>query len=164
MPNFFFSFLKLFRINFGSKSGAGTSGSSGNVAELDRVTYGPSSGTEVSMQVYRSTSATTTTIAATASAIPKGKPGCTIHESSFSILCNTKPGIAGPHKWIITVKGQSSLFDTNIHTTYASPTIVSRSPAELQTDGTTKVVLSGTDFGTFDGKFRLHSNFVMFYF
>ena len=109
----------------------------GRTSDLESVTYGPFTGTEVSMNIV-----------ADGTSLEKSKGGCKIHEPSFSILCNTLPGIAGPHNWIVTVKGQVS--QQLIKTRYASPIVSSVSPAQFPTSGNTKVVITGEEFGTAD--------------
>ena len=116
----------------------GTKGTSTTPAELESVTFGPYLGTEISMPILSDGSAT----------LSKSEAGCKIHEATFSIVCNTKPGIAGPHSWIVTVKGQPS--QETVQTNYERPSIVSLSPAQFPTSGGTTVVITGTEFGTAD--------------
>jgi hypothetical protein len=128
-------------INFGKRGG--NAGDNSSTSELEAITFGKF-GREFSMEIYSGSGPAS-------SLIPQGKPGCAIHEPSFSILCNTKPGIAGPHKWIVTVKGQVSQASETV-TRYAAPVIENREPVTglLSTDGTTTVVLAGVEFGTND--------------
>ena len=118
--------------NFGSK------GTSTTPAELESVTFGPRTGKEVTMPILSDGTAT----------LGKSQHGCKIHEASFSILCNTKPGIAGPHYWLVTVKGQVS--QEIAQTNYARPSIETVSPAQFPTSGGTFVTIKGTEFGTAD--------------
>ena len=134
-------------INFGQQSGSTSRNSS--TSELEAVTYGKF-GREFSMEIFGGGNGGSDG-SSSFSLIPPGRSGCAIHEPSFSILCNTKAGIAGPHKWIVTVKGQVSQASVVV-TRYAAPIIESREPATglLSTDGTTTVVLAGIEFGTND--------------
>ena len=118
-------------INFGS------AGTNTRDAELESVTYGPSTGAEISMPL----------VAPNVNLSPS-QAGCKIYKTTFSILCNTKPGIAGPHRWIITVKGQAS--QEVVNTRYSAPQISSVVPSQFSTSGGTTVVLTGTEFGTAD--------------
>ena len=130
-------------INFGGRGGVVVDGKT-SVTELESVSYGPTTGNEISMPIYQGTGTAK-------ELIPKDTFGCAIHVADFSILCNTKPGIAGPHKWNVVVKGQTSGDSiTTTITRYSPPSILSRTPSVFKTDGTTEVVVSGTEFGTFD--------------
>jgi len=130
-------------INFGGRGGIVIDGKT-SVTELESVSYGPTTGNEISMPIYQGTGTAK-------ELIPKDTYGCAVHVADFSILCNTKPGIAGPHKWNVIVKGQTSA-DALVTTVtrYSPPIILSRTPSVFKTDGTTEVVVSGTEFGTFD--------------
>jgi hypothetical protein len=125
-------------INFGRV------GTDANPAELESVTYGGSRGTEIIMPVLRN-----------GAALEKSVAACRVHEPSFSVACNTRPGIAGPHKWIITVRGQSST--EIVETNYAPPNIEAISPAKSRTDGGTVIQVIGTEFGIRDedAKFKI---------
>ena len=127
--------------NFGSRNGLVLSNGVTTLAELEKISFGPILGTEFNMPLYKGS-------AQAKDLIPKGKPGCAVHISSFSILCNTRAGILGPHKWIITVKGQSHT--TEKITQYSEPIVESSAPSLLNTDGSTKIIVSGMEFGTSD--------------
>jgi hypothetical protein len=127
-----YQLILLSGINFGTK------GTSTVPAELESVTYGPYLGTEISMPILRDGTAS----------INPSEAGCKIHEATFSILCNTKPGIAGPHSWLITVKGQTSQKLTT--TRYSRPIINTVVPNKFSTSGGDTVVITGDEFGTAD--------------
>ena len=99
-------------VNFGS------AGTNTRDAELESVTFGPSTGTEISMPLFSPSDALT-----------KSQAGCKIHKPTFSILCNTKPGISGPHRWIVTVKGQVS--QEVVNTRYSVPQIATVVPNQV---------------------------------
>jgi len=115
-------------------------GRSGVNSELESVTYGPV-GTEISIPVVDT--------------LPNDKAACRVYVATFSILCRTDPGIAGPHKWIVTVSGQAS--QEILQTQYRSPQINNADYTRLGTLGNEKIFLTGTEFGTLDinAKFRV---------
>jgi hypothetical protein len=138
-------------INLGSKYGPGgdLNISQGHYSELESVTYGPTTGNEISMPIYKGHR--NTQGLSPSALIPLNEPGCTIYENSFSILCNTRPGIAGPNYWRVKVRGQqSSNNEVKIFTNYASPIILHRTPSQLLTSGSENVILTGINFGTND--------------
>jgi hypothetical protein len=108
-----FQLILLSGINFGS---AGVPG--GRAAELESVKYGPSNDQVIVMPIVAANVALT-----------KSEPGCKIHEATFSILCNTRPGIAGPHKWFIAVRGQTS--QETVETYYSAPQISTILPNQV---------------------------------
>ena len=79
-------------------------GRAGSGSELESVTYG-STGTDQSIPIVETLSNTAA--------------GCTMHVATFSILCRTPPGIAGPHYWKITVAGQAT--QEMVKTEYSRP-------------------------------------------
>ena len=99
-------------VNFGS------AGTNTRDAELESVTFGPSTGTVISMPLF-----------APSDVLTKSEAGCKIHQPTFSILCNTKPGISGPHRWIVTVKGQVS--QEVVNTRYSIPQITTVVPNQV---------------------------------
>ena len=126
-----YQIIVLSGINFG------TAGTNAQPMELEAVTYGPNTGSEVVMPLVPHTATLTKSVA-----------GCQIHKATFSIICNTKPGIAGPHKWFVTVKGQTS--QEIVTTQYSPPQIHSISPTKFSTSGGTAVTIVGDEFGTSD--------------
>lgn len=132
---------KGFQIILFSGLNFGRTGSSVEMSELETTTFGPFTGREVSMPVIRD-----------GSPFQKSVAACRVHEPSFSVACNTKPGIAGPHKWIFTVRGQST--EQIVETRYAAPNIDKISPILLNTDGSSTVFVEGTEFGTLDSNAR----------
>ena len=134
-------------------------GRAGANSELESVTYGRT-GTEVSIPVNNSV---------TLNSVYE-KPGCIVLVATFSILCRTPPGIAGPHRWIVTVQGQKS--QEIVTTSYSSPQIADANytintqgnevvvfPNIANTcdslmllrdcDKTSTLILEGTEFGTY---------------
>ncbi len=119
-------------------------GNFGDTAELETVTFGPSTGRQVAMKLY-----------ASPETIPKSSAGCAVLVPSFSIACSTKPGIAGPHMFVVTVRGQSSQPVAAGSISYATPVIKSIAlrdapTSELSTSGTQVVEIVGKEFGTQD--------------
>ena len=115
-------------------------GRAGSGSELESVTYG-STGTDQSIPIVETLSNTAA--------------GCTMHVATFSILCRTPPGIAGPHYWKITVAGQAT--QEMVKTEYSRPQI-NDANITLSTAGNEVVILAGTEFGTHDddASFRLY--------
>jgi hypothetical protein len=119
-------------------------GNFGSTAELEGVSFGPSTGRQVAMKLY-----------ASPNSIPKSSAGCAVLVPSFSIACSTTPGIAGPHMFVVTVRGQSSQPVAVGSISYATPvlkSIASRDApnGELSTSGTQVVEITGTEFGSQD--------------
>ena len=118
-------------------------GNFGGISELERVSFGPSTGLEIDMPIYDSPAL-----------IPKSSPGCAILVPSFAIACNTKPGIAGPHKFVISVKGQVSQPVEVGSISYAKPRLKSMKlpggKPEMNTKGSEVVEIVGSEFSTQD--------------
>jgi hypothetical protein len=109
-------------------------GRSGAYSELESVTYGPT-GSGIPIDIVQT--------------LTNDKAGCKVHVATFSIICRTPPGIAGPHNWFVIVKGQKSSQKIAIQTKYKGP-IINDANYTLGTQGNEQVILAGSEFGTSD--------------
>lgn len=94
-----------------------------NLAEdsyIDQVTYGPS-GTEFFAR------------------------NCDLTTPHTRITCTTAPGAGADLRWLVTIEGQVG--EADVRTSYAAPAISDMTPVTADTQGGTRVTLTGTDFG-----------------
>lgn len=70
------------------------------------------------------------------------------HADANTIVCTTVAGVGSNLQVYIVAGGQTSTLSGAISVSYAAPSISNVSPGELETDGTTTVTISGSNFGT----------------
>jgi hypothetical protein len=116
-------------INFGTKG------------ELQGVSLGPVSGEQVSLPIYEAPGLIPMDV---------NQGGCAVLVPSFSLVCKTIPGIAGPHTWLVTTRGQVSEATVVGETRYSPPRIEAIDPHAVATEGNVTVVMSGAEFGVSD--------------